>query len=644
MSNLNEAIDVIYSYVKNRIDDSWSVLEKTRYIYLTIGKFLEKNTDFFLNEKLAELKLGQKEINNIYENDDVNKRETFFGPQYQIICKSAAVIQKEVLAKFGIYAEYVQTCGDKDEIRHWFLVVPDGANNYFLTLAADLPYIKNNYPTHHFASSISLFRTSTVTKEDDLNIKEYAVVESNGNCFAIKINDIKDIIFSTKDYRIRFLVPADLEKGIELVTKSYNVPKNVDTKTTTKTVNGIDIIYNEINYTNLNVSGNDTLKEIDKKIGFGNLYESDDYLTTISLKELYYVLKEENSIIYRIFNKCLHLEKDLAKSIDDITDVEVKNLCSSYNEYLAGFLNNYYNTTEFDSNNFLVKFVQMNDGDASIDAIPKSMKKIKKDNKGTPLEELISNILSIVHIENMFTDFITLKQEIKTLDNSIKQRVSNYQKGAIVDKQFEERIYADSYKLFELEKKFDKVKKQLSISELNPMLNRIAYYFVNHDKDEIAIVDDDFKGFVSQKYIYDKFCLLVPIMLDINYNNNQTVDNTKFSCQNYSEQIVIIKDLLRNVFMELRPDHCFADTYNDSYSPIENRIRVFPMKDRQTGEYAIGFRFYANEDEDEVSLIYIPSKNRLREMDVLQDNNKYLIVSNSLSKIDNLENIEDKKK
>ena len=31
-------------------------------------------------------------------------------------------------------------------------------------------------------------------------------------------------------------------------------------------------------------------------------------------------------------------------------------------------------------------------------------------------------------------------------------------------------------------------------------------------------------------------------------------------------------------------------------------------------------------------------------MDVLQDNNNYLIVSNSLSKIDNLENIEDKKK
>ena len=98
-------------------------------------------------------------MNDIYFNDKLNisEREHSIN-QYQVICKSAAAFLKNAYDKLGIYSEFVHTIGDTNNIRHWFIVAVDDDNNqYFLTLAADLPYIKNNLPTCHFASNISFF-------------------------------------------------------------------------------------------------------------------------------------------------------------------------------------------------------------------------------------------------------------------------------------------------------------------------------------------------------------------------------------------------------------------------------------------------------------------------------------------------------
>lgn len=645
---IDDIVQKIYLSIKDNIDLSWSNLEKIRYIYLAIGKLIEKNTDFFLNEKLADLKLSDDELFAVYKDNDINVRKYDGGEQYQVICKSAAYIQKEVLNKFGIKAEYVVTCGNEDEIRHWFLAVVDNENQYFLTLAADLPYIKNNLPTYHFASSISLFRSNTINKEKlKSNLFNYYLVKKDDNCFLITKNDYKYINITDKNcvvYDLNEKLYDILPNEVEYVVRSYDINQNLKTRKNTKEINGIEFEFEEIAYTNLNIAGSQTLSNIDNKIGYGSAYQELEYLTDKNFKEMFYILKEENSKIYQIFNDSLGISDDLSISFDEVTENKVNKLCYNFNRYIAAFLNQKYSSNNFTEDNILKELLKINNLECSSEEdIDKNIKKLKKDKKGTNDGELISNILSIFIIEDMFKELINLKKEINYLDNNIRVMLYDYNKTEMTDKGLASQIYYDNKKRLDLEKELDKLKTKLSISKLSPMLNRIAFYFVNNDKYEIPAVYSDTKEFIPQKYIIEKFCLMIPTVLDINCGNIKTNSHTSFSVQGYSEQVVIIKNLLIRIFNELNEDNCSKLTnYNSGYAPILNRIRVCPVKNIQTGEYAICFRFWATENEDEKELIYIPSQNKIVNFDILSDSNKYMYVSTSIDKkIDELEEIED---
>ena len=135
-----------------------------------LGKYLEKNTDFFLNDKLESLKISDEDIKRIYTDDKIAVANRNNNYSYQIICKSAALVLKGIFDRLNIKSTMVHTCGKEDEIRHWFLVVSDdNYKQYYLTLAADLPYIKNEFPTHHFANSIPYFNITqnSISKNED---------------------------------------------------------------------------------------------------------------------------------------------------------------------------------------------------------------------------------------------------------------------------------------------------------------------------------------------------------------------------------------------------------------------------------------------------------------------------------------------
>ena len=64
---INEVTDRVISSV----DNSWTTLEKIRYVYLAVGKMLSKYTDFFfsVDNKLGEQQLSMSQIEEVYEDE-----------------------------------------------------------------------------------------------------------------------------------------------------------------------------------------------------------------------------------------------------------------------------------------------------------------------------------------------------------------------------------------------------------------------------------------------------------------------------------------------------------------------------------------------------------------------------------------------
>lgn len=81
--------EIIENVIKGLHDD-WSTLYKIRYVYIELGKLLEKDTDFFfsVDNKLGEKNLSFEEIKNAYENE--TKLST------SVICKSSSLILKMI--------------------------------------------------------------------------------------------------------------------------------------------------------------------------------------------------------------------------------------------------------------------------------------------------------------------------------------------------------------------------------------------------------------------------------------------------------------------------------------------------------------------------------------------------------------------
>ncbi len=152
-------INDVTKKVLDGVNPEWSKLYKIRYVYLTLGKILQKDTDFFfsVDNKLADKNMSIEDIQRVYEDTKDNG-------DFKVICRSAAYILQKIYEELGIESTLVKSnnnvinyeSDDKSVvINHWFLAAYDDEGKaYFLTLASDLPYIQMNMQTRHFAGNI----------------------------------------------------------------------------------------------------------------------------------------------------------------------------------------------------------------------------------------------------------------------------------------------------------------------------------------------------------------------------------------------------------------------------------------------------------------------------------------------------------
>ena len=76
--------------------------------------------------------------------------------------------------------------------------------------------------------------------------------------------------------------------------------------------------------------------------------------------------------------------------------------------------------------------------------------------------------------------------------------------------------------------------------DLAKFIKQLAIYFVNPD----FLPNDDINTYVTNSYIAHKLYKLFPIILDCDHKS-------EFNNGGYNEQIVIIKEILNNIFLEI---------------------------------------------------------------------------------------------
>ena len=557
---MNE-IKTIADTVISEINHNWNKRQIIRYTYLKVGQIIEKNADFFLNDKLGPYKLTDDEFLDIYNNNTLYQRENKKGEtMYQVICRSAGAILKEIFDRTNIDSQLVYTTGADNpdiDIRHWFVVAKDDDNNqYFLTLAADLPFIKNNFPTEHFASHLNYFSkdgTPNYIIPEDNHMLLNEIVDNNGN-------------------------------------KGYEIAHTILTE--------------------------EQLQQLDNSIGFGKLYETQDIMNSPTFLALYYSFVESNSEIYDIYRKSLNIGEERSTSVYMIDNNEIDNFITNIDKYITSrieapneVISNISKEIEnltYNEENDIFRFISDN-------------RKLLKKIKNPETKELVGMLSMVVEIKQRFLELKNTKQRITDYYANHEDKNSDIK---------EEKLLWEKYK---------NAIKNISILEISPILDRIALYFL---KEKLIIKNKN--DYVSTDYIINKFVLMFPLVFDCSYNNNKVPNMNSFSIQNYSEQIVIIKKMLALIFAELTEKNCKdIEDYNISYSPVENRIKAYPLKDKQTGNYAIGFRFGTKKEENAPILIYIPSENVLKARDPIDDRDKYWICSkrfnSSLQKVEDME-------
>ena len=93
--------------------------------------------------------------------------------------------------------------------------------------------------------------------------------------------------------------------------------------------------------------------------------------------------------------------------------------------------------------------------------------------------------------------------------------------------------------------------------------------------------------------------------------------------------------------VEPQPDNEF---YNDNYSIIQNRIQIYSVKHKETGEYNLVFHIVGDDTFGDTYYFYETKTNKFSIANILRINRDYIIVSDRLrTRIEELEDIVEKK-
>lgn len=169
-----------------------------------------------------------------------------------------------------------------------------------------------------------------------------------------------------------------------------------------------------------------------------------------------------------------------------------------------------------------------------------------------------------------------------------------------------------------------------TFSKLYPML---AYNFIPSDHIYENNLDED--GYLINRYIANKFEKV--------FVNTFSCNNirTEFNNMSYSEQIVIIKKVLEILFPEINYKNSNEmDEYNETYSPVMNRIHMYPVKSRETGDYAIVFNILGNNSNGDYYFFYNPRDNTFKVANALEIYSDYIVISERMKDRFSIENME----
>ena len=555
-------INDVIEKVLNGIKDEWTILEKIRYVYVTVGKYLQKDTDFFfsVDKKLAEKNLSFKEIKEIYE-------DTKTEGDLKVICRSAAYILQRIYDRLNIKSELVKSNNNvidfssdnqEIEINHWFLAVYDEEKAYFLTLASDLPYIQMGMQTKHFASNIP-----------------YKKVQKNGEEIQVYMGDeIKHIVLTDKELR-------DIDLKIGYINNIYQYDEKYQ--------------LSKKNHYNYNDA---SLAMLSHELKGNKLYIDMEEKNTRFYHRLAEVeLDGEKRFLYEI-------EKENFNNVN--WDVWVRRLCKYINrrveqivEYRMYLSYDFYdpnwkyetwlNEICLQIQRYLFKFIPQGNDELFIGndfVYNKWSRKMKNALKET---------YDVFDVDNLFL----ILDKTNTLVSSIKSNKQN--------------------------------------PNFNKIFSSLSYHFIpKSNLLETSMIHDN----VSSRYITHKFKRLFKKIFGCNR------EVRSFNKLEYSEQIVIIKMIIDKMFPELNKTNAsLDDTYNDNYSVVQNRIQIYAVKNKQTGDYALVFHIVGDESFGDTYYFYNPKANTFNTANILQIYTEYILVSDRLkTRIEEMEEIETIKK
>lgn len=549
------SIDDIINSVISGVKEEWPLIYKIRYVYITLGKFLKKNTDFFfsVDHKLGEMNMSFQDIRDAYSNDDELSES--------IICKSSSIILKMIYDRLGIKSRLVKSLNNiieyddgtnKIDINHWFLAVSDGENEYFCTLSSDLPYIQMGMETRHFGVNIPYFK---------------------------KIGDIEQQVYEGEEIK-HTVISKELLRKIDIA---------------------IGYIKNQYHYD----------ENYSKSSKWS--YNYDDAALSM-LSEAMNSNKMYNDLEIRstdFYSKLMNFEGADGRSID-LSDIDTKLSKEDWNIWLKNLCNLVLERVN------LVTYYKIN-----------SYPAFESDKWN--YQEWLTNVCK--QLQRYFIEYVDV------YDSSLYvEEPFNFQRWSrLLKKKLSDDMKMENYDnlltiLDEMNALASFVIKGEFNKHFSSLLHSLAYHFV-HEKNlyEKSLVN----GKVSSKYIAHKFKKLFNVIFDCGNTRSE------FNDMSYSEQIVIIKMILERMFKELNKSNSFIEGYDDNYSPVFNRINLYSIKNKKTGEYSIVFHILDDGTFADTYYFYDPKENEFKLADIIDIYSNFIIVSNRFkSKIEEMENIE----
>ena len=522
-------IDNLIQLVTKDIDNNWSNLEKIRYVYLKLGEYLSKDTDFFFstNNKLEELNLSIKELDERYNNLEGRKIN---DNKYSVICRSSSYLLHKIYEHLGIESKLINTINDKTtieldgkklDIYHWLLVVKDNDKSYFMLLAADLPYIKERMKVHHFAAKIPYKK-------------------KNKDGFLEQLYDGEEIVpslLSEEETR-------KIDEKIGYLKYYYKYDNNK------RKQNDWHLQYNDT-----------ALIMLKEQLKSNRLYYNILSQETEFYKSLYTFIGENNNPI--------SFEDTYLNQLSDKDKLNwITLLCFKVNQ--------------------LLKIIQ------GIDINP-------------------NNFIGNFDYNKWIKDIC---DQLYTIDNF---DYSKWSKEVKKEKIFNQDEYNNCVAILDKTNALVKYIMGNTNGNFNEILNKLAYHFI----DERYIISDSQKeSFINNYYLSYKFSKVFPKL----FSANEVI--TDFNKREYSEQLVLIKEIIEIMFPELNKRNSNIEDYSDKFTPVQNRIHIYTIKNKKSLEYSIVFRIVGNNKLGDYYYYYDPKKNIFNTANILKIMTNYVIVSN----------------